>query len=106
MSSRARKKRIWREEKERLYQSQKQCYGNILHNLEEIRKAKEEGRGIETINWGYGEATVTATMSEESKKNWDSLFEEEPEPVTVYNSGTRTNETYFANGDVLYKKNG
>jgi len=28
----------------------------------------------------------------------------ETDPITVYNAGTQTEETYFANGDVLYRK--
>jgi len=51
MSSRSKKKQLWREEKERQYQIKIQFYDNVLHNLEEIKKAKEEGRGMETIEW-------------------------------------------------------
>jgi len=58
MSSRAKKKRLWREEKERRYRAKILLYDKVLHDLEEIKKAKEEGRGIETIKWhdeDYGE---------------------------------------------------
>jgi hypothetical protein len=51
MSSRAKKKRLWREEKERRYQAGIDWYNNVIHDLNEIKKAKEEGRGIETIEW-------------------------------------------------------
>ena len=55
MSSRSKKKRLWREEKERRYQAVIKFYDNALYNLEEIRKAREEGRGIETIKWADSE---------------------------------------------------
>jgi len=64
MSSRSKKKRLWREEKERRYQAVIKFYDNVLHNLEEIKKAKEEGRGIETIKWAELDKTTVDKLCE------------------------------------------
>jgi hypothetical protein len=44
MSSRAKKKRLWNEEKERRYQVEKGFYDRILDNLEKMKKDYEEGK--------------------------------------------------------------
>ena len=46
MSSRSKKKRLWREEKERRYQVEKEFYDKVIGNLEQMKKDYEEGKLI------------------------------------------------------------
>ena len=58
MSSRSKKKRLWREEKERKYNNLKEGYDRIINNLEKIKNFQ---------------ATVTGTVDE---KEWAKIFED------------------------------
>jgi len=44
MSSRSKKKRLWREEKERRYQVEKEFYDRVLDYLEDMKKDYAEGK--------------------------------------------------------------
>jgi hypothetical protein len=49
MSSRGKKKKLWKEEKERRYQNLKQGYDTIIDNLEKMKQGKLEGKTLEEI---------------------------------------------------------
>jgi hypothetical protein len=69
MSSRSKKKRLWREEKERKYQVEKGFYDTVIGNIEQMKKNYEEDKYIIGIDLAKSEDQTVYVNPENYKVN-------------------------------------
>ena len=69
MSSRSKKKRLWREEKQRIYQIEKGFYDTVISNIEQMKKNYEEDKYIIGIDLAKSEDQTVYVNPENGKVN-------------------------------------